>query len=105
MASGHGGLEVVNIFALVSTDPAALYTTADPVGPENNSAILDAAEGAGMVLCGWGTHGKHAGRAKEVVDLLRHAGVTPHCLGTNADKSPKHPLYVAYAAKPVPYSL
>jgi hypothetical protein len=58
-----------------------------------------------MVLCGWGTHGNHVGRAKEVVDLLRHAGVTPHCLGTNADKSPKHPLYVAYAAKPVPYSL
>ena len=105
MAAGLGGLEVVNIFALVSTDPAALYVTDDPVGPDNNAAILDAVKGAGMVLCGWGTHGKHAGRAKEVVDLLRQAGVTPHCLGTNADTSPKHPLYVAYAAKPVPYSL
>lgn len=105
MALGYGSLQVANIFALVSTDPAALYTNADPVGPENNQAILDAVKGAGMVLCAWGTHGQHIGRAIEVINLLRSAGVTPHCLGQNADSSPKHPLYVAYAALPQPYNL
>lgn len=102
---GYGGLQVVNIFSLVSTDPAALYSTPDPIGPENDAAILDAVKGAGMVLCAWGTHGDHEGRAKAVVDLLRDAGVTPYCLGQNADGSPKHPLYLRNSAIPLPYSL
>lgn len=105
MAMGYGGLQVVNIFSLVSTDPAALYSTPDPIGPENDAAILDAVKGAGMVLCAWGTHGDHEGRAKAVVDLLRDAGVTPYCLGQNADGSPKHPLYLRNSAIPLPYSL
>ncbi|TXT28132.1 MAG: hypothetical protein FD131_3265 [Rhodocyclaceae bacterium] len=105
MSLGYGGLVVTNIFALVSTDPTALYSTQDPVGPENDAAIRDAVSSAGMVLCAWGTHGVHVGRAKAVVDLLRDAGVTPYCLGQNADGSPKHPLYVRYAVTPMPYSL
>ena len=105
MAGGFGGVQVVNIFALVSTDPAGLYTHPDPVGPENNAAILDAVKGAGMVLVAWGTHGRHVGRAKEVVALLKDAGVQPYALGINADGSPKHPLYVAGATEPVQYSL
>lgn len=105
LAMGHGGLQVVNIFALVSTDPAGLYETEDPVGPENNAAILDAVKDAGMVICAWGTHGAHVGRAREVVALLRDAGITPHCLGQNADGSPKHPLYLGYSLSPMPYDL
>ncbi len=105
MAMGFGGLQVVNIFSLVSTDPQGLYTCDDPVGPENNAAILDAVKDAGMVVCAWGTHGEHVNRAREVVDLLKAIGVSPQCLGQNADGSPKHPLYVAYANTPKPYDL
>ena len=89
---------------VVSTDPAGLYSCEDPVGPGNNAAILDAVKDAGMVICAWGTHGKHQARAKEVVDMLRNAGVTPHCLGQNDDGSPKHPLYVAYSKTPQPFN-
>jgi len=105
IAMGYGGLQVTNIFSLVSTDPAALYTTEDPVGPDNNAAILDAIKDAGMVLCAWGNHGAHVGRAREVVDMLRSAGATPHSLGQNTDGSPKHPLYVAYATLSKPFFL
>jgi len=105
MAMGYGGLHVTNIFALVSTDPAALYEIDDPVGPENDAAILDAVKDAGMVLCAWGTHGTHVERACHVVAILREAGVTPYCLGQNADGSPKHPLYVSYATSPITYNL
>ncbi len=105
MAMGFGGLQVTNIFALVSTDPAGLYTHPDPVGPDNDAAILGAVKNAGMVLCAWGTHGQHIGRALHVMTILRNAGVTPYCLGENADGSPKHPLYRAYWQAPQPYNL
>ena len=84
MASGHGGLEVVNIFALVSTDPAALYTTADPVGPENNSAILDAVENWYVVFVNQNDHEMARGLpwgenefAKAVTDFRVHSADVP----------------------------
>lgn len=105
LTMGYGGLQVVNIFSLVSTDPAALYNTGDPVGPGNDDAIRQAVKNAGMVLCAWGNHGAYIDRARRVVTLLREAGVAPYCLGTNADGSPKHPLYVSYAVAPTVYDV
>lgn len=89
---GCGGLEVVNIFALRSTDPAALYTAEDPIGPENNRFILEAAERAQAIIAAWGTHGKLHGRGKEVLKLLEHFDVWS--LGTTSQGHPKHPLYL-----------
>ena len=54
---GFGGLMVCNTFAYRSTDPEKLYEVEDPVGPENDQIILARARSAGMVICGWGTHG------------------------------------------------
>ncbi len=99
-ALGYGGLVVCNVFAYRSTDPNALYAVADPVGPDNNAAILEQARGAGLVICGWGTHGALHGRGDAVLRMLRDAGVAPHALQVNADGSPKHPLYVSYAQQP-----
>lgn len=100
---GFGGLRVVNIFAYRSTDPVALYQQEDPVGPENDAAILDAAKGAGLVICAWGKHGNYKGRGLQVVQMLTDAGVQSHYLQLNQDGTPKHPLYVSYDLKPVPF--
>lgn len=100
---GFGGVGVVNLFALRSTDPAGLYVEQDPVGPANDAAILEMCRAAGWVVCAWGTHGKHLTRAAHVLQLLTDAGITLHALGINADGSPKHPLYVANTAELVPY--
>ncbi|MDD5001528.1 MAG: DUF1643 domain-containing protein [Thiomonas arsenitoxydans] len=100
VAMGYGGLVVCNIFAYRSTDPGVLYTASDPVGPDNDVAIVAQAQAAGLVVCGWGTHGALQGRGAAVLSMLRDAGVTPHALRINRDGSPQHPLYVGYARQP-----
>lgn len=102
-AWGYGGMEVANIFALRSTDPAALYAHPDPVGPENDAAIVEAARRAALVMAAWGKHGAHRARGAQVVALLRAARIKMQCLGTNADGSPRHPLYVHGATQPSPF--
>lgn len=99
-AMGFGGLRVANIFALRSTDPAALYQHDEPVGPGNDAAIIESVAGAGIVVCAWGGHGNLNDRGAAVLALLRGAGVIPHYLKLNGDGTPKHPLYVAYNVQP-----
>lgn len=98
----YGGLYVGNIFALRSTDPAALYTADDPIGPANDAHILEMTEGAGIVLCGWGKHGAHMGRGAAVEKMLRERSAAPklHVLRLNKDGTPQHPLYIGYDVKP-----
>ncbi len=102
-AMGFGAFRVTNIFAWRGTDPAGLYRTADPVGPDNDSAIADSAGWADFVLCAWGTHGAHLGRGAAVGRLLAATGQPLHVLGLTKDGHPRHPLYVAYAACPLPW--
>lgn len=97
---GAGGLVVVNIFALRSTDPAMLYKVADPVGPDNDRAIQDVCRSARQVICAWGNPGKLLGRGAYVLDMLRGMDVPVFALALNADGSPKHPLYVRSDAAP-----
>jgi len=101
-AMRFGGLEVVNIFAYRATDPKVMKAQDDPVGPGNDQAILEAVRGAGMVICAWGSHGKHRGRSEEVLRLLREHHVTPYCLQSCNDGQPGHPLYVGYDVQPIP---
>lgn len=104
-AMGFGGLRVANIFAYRSTDPGALYGLDDPVGPDNDQAILDAVAVAGLVVCGWGKHGNLRGRGEAVRALIASTGKAPHYLELNNDGTPKHPLYVGYSVKPQPWEV
>jgi hypothetical protein len=97
---GFGGLRVANIFALRSTDPDVLYTHPDPVGPDNDDAIVMSCEGAGLVVCAWGGHGNLQQRGSAVLRLLFDAGYEPRYLQMNADGTPRHPLYVGYSVVP-----
>lgn len=102
-----GGLLVLNLFALRSTDPTALYAHPDPVGPDNDLVIAEwfstAAALDGPVICAWGVHGALAGRAQRVGQLLRAQGVRALCLGTTKGGHPRHPLYVPAAVTAVEY--
>jgi len=104
-AMGYGGLIILNIFALRSTNPRGLLEVADPVGPLNDRCIALFTQGPGTtVICGWGTHGKLMARGEEVLRSLRVSGVVTMAYQINGDGSPKHPLYVAYKHQPVAFS-
>ena len=73
---------------------------ANPIGPANDQAILDAAHWADDVVCAWGTHGEHLSRGPAVERLLRETGKTLTHLGLSKAGHPKHPLYIGYAVLP-----
>lgn len=87
------GISVANLYALRSTNPAALWSHADPVGPDNDSYLWRVAGEYGDVVCAWGTNARPE-RAAEVARIMRDAGARLWCLGTTKDGSPRHPLYV-----------
>lgn len=98
---GYGTLIVTNIFAYRSTDPRGLLTTPDPVGPDNDAAIVDVAGRADRVIAAWGVHGALANRERAVLRLLKPVR-WPLCLGRTKGGHPRHPLYVRADAVPVP---
>lgn len=99
---GFERIDVVNIFALRSTDPKALYACADPVGAGNDAAILAAASAADLTVAAWGNHGRLGARGASVLAMLRDAGIRPHALAVSKIGEPVHPLYQPYSAEPAP---
>ena len=95
-----GAIRVVNLFAFIDPDRGALRRVKDPIGPLNDTYIIEACRDAKTVLCGWGTDGSILGRGKAIVGHMVAAGIHPTALHINTDGSPKHPLYVSYAKKP-----
>jgi len=81
---GHGGIVVVNLFALRATDPAELACAVDPVSPENDAALRSHAEGL-RIIAAWGNKGSLLGRAEAVLRLLE--GCRVECLGGPAPAS------------------
>ncbi|MFJ7049872.1 DUF1643 domain-containing protein [Streptomyces sp. NPDC101112] len=94
--AGHGGLTVVNLFALRSKDPGQLRKHADPIGPRNEAALLDATASADRVAVAWGDVGRaeRAEQARAVTALLTGHGRPLECLGLTGKGHPRHPLYV-----------
>jgi hypothetical protein len=89
---GCGGLIVVNLFALRATDPKALYSHPDPVGPLNDGIVHEAHYQGSPVIAAWGVHGTLNGRSAAVCSLLEFCDL--HVLGLTKDGHPRHPLYV-----------
>ena len=90
---------MLNLFAFRATDPKDMKRAADPVGPENDLAILEYTAGK-FVLCAWGNHGAFLSRGVMVRALLH--GRQLHYLGFTGSFQPRHPLYLPADLKPMP---
>lgn len=98
-AWGFGGLYMLNIFALRSTDPKLLYSTNDPIGEANDFWIRQISSKAGITVACWGNHGLHLGRGQNAYLLLTR----PHFLKLTGKGEPGHPLYLSKDLKPKPW--
>jgi hypothetical protein len=98
---GFGRLVVTNLFAFRATGPGRLRAAADPVGPDNDWALVELADRAAAILAAWGCHGACLGRARAVRDLLGNRDLL--FLGETRGGQPRHPLYVPGDRHPIPY--
>lgn len=89
---GFGGMVMLNLFGLRSTDPKGLKRVRDPVGLENDAALLAVAELSSQVVCCWGNHGEYRGRGFVVQRMLSRFPLWH--LGLTKRGCPKHPLYL-----------
>lgn len=100
---GYGGLDVVNLYALRSTNPAALWTADDPVGPENNATLTRALLRAPLIVAAWGANAK-PDRVGMFWSLAKACEATVHALRVTQSGAPGHPLYIPATATPQPYA-
>ncbi len=100
---GYGGLIMLNLFAVRSTDPFEIYRNPSPIGPDNDAYISNVLSNqcAGLV-CAWGNHGTHFSRGDHVRELISKLATkpTPTHLGLTKSGQPKHPLYLRADIKP-----
>lgn len=98
-------LTVVNLYALRATDPRALWSHPDPVGPRNDAflraAVSDAGWYDGIMVAAWGVNAR-ADRVATLRGILN--GLPIWALGLTKDGSPRHPLYVRGDAPLVPWA-
>lgn len=94
---GFGGIVIANLFAYRSSDPAALRTAKNPVGPKNDRWLESLSGEAGITVAAWGAHGNLNGRAEIVLPKLKNV----HVLGRTQGGDPRHPLYLRRSAVPI----
>ena len=97
---GYGGLEVVNLFALRTTDPRELRLSRDPIGGLNDAYLVDAMTRSAATVIAWGAHGVFRSRAAAALGLL-----SPRArllaLGWTNSGEPRHPLYLRRDVRPI----
>ncbi len=86
---GFQRYEAVNLFALVDTNPAALYRHPNPIGPENDTAILAAIYDADRIIVAWGNNGQHLDRSRVILRLID--GRKLWCFGVTKSGEPRFP--------------
>jgi hypothetical protein len=99
---GFRAFKMLNLFAYRSSDPRVLKTVADPVGPDNDRHLLEAATRRPWWCVALGADGAYRGRDRQVLELLR--GIPLHALALTKLGHPRHPLYLKGSRRPIPFA-
>ena len=95
LREGCGRLEMVNLYALRSTDPKDVVRAgARAIGPDNDDAIYDAMIKAHVVVAAWGALPADPKRVEAVTKMAKTVGCGLMCFGRTASGAPRHPLYI-----------
>ena len=102
-AWGYGTMEVVNLFAFKSTNPAGLWKVKGPVGKRNNTFIRDAVSKADRVILAWSGEfakdPKFKKRAARVLQIVCKV-TRPYHLGFTKTGEPRHPRVLPKSVTP-----
>jgi hypothetical protein len=99
---GFNAVCLTNLNAFCTRFPRKMKAAADPVGPDNDRHLIEVAQGAGIRVAAWGTHGPFRDRDRDVVRLL--ADFQLHCLVVTKDGHPHHPLRLRRELTPIPFT-
>lgn len=97
--NGFNDVLVVNLFALISSDPKRLQTHDDPIGEDNEIYLRHAVKNYGVVILAWGAEPIAESEALNFLSEFTDDLDRFKCLGRNKNGSPKHPLYLSKATK------
>ena len=90
---GCNGVIVANLYAFRATNPKELWTTDDPIGPENDIWLSSLVREHGDVVCAWGANAK-PDRVNRFCEIVSQFDARLWCLGITKKGQPKHPLYI-----------
>lgn len=106
---GYGGMQIVNVFPMVSTDPRALRADGNGWdrdgargGHRNLDEIIEVARSTSKVILGFGSPAMHPD-LRYALKRLRICLPDAYALCVNKDGSPTHPLYLPAKCTPEPY--
>lgn len=87
---GYSTLVLVNLFAVQSKGAQGVPMGKDPIGPENNKWILEAAKQAHLIVAAWGDYPRIGSRVTTLLSILKPFDI--HCVQANRNGTPTHPL-------------
>lgn len=99
---GYGGVYMMNLFPIVSTDPSILteFESSDcSEDLENMTHLLEVKRKCQHIVFAWGNFKEAIQRAKSVSGYFKDAT----CLGINKNGTPKHPLYIKADTRLTPF--
>lgn len=96
---GFGGVYMVNLFGIISSNPKVIIQSKDPIGEVTDHWMGIAAGRCHTVVFAWGVFkAAHTmGRAKAIIARYPDA----ICLRKTKDGHPEHPSRIGYMVKPV----
>lgn len=95
---GYGGFYMMNLFAIISSDPKILKNTVDCLG-DNDRWLNELC--TGDIVFAWGNFKEAEERANEIIKRF----IKAKALHINKNGSPKHPLYCKSDSILIPFVL